>query len=191
MNIALSDYLKKLRAHGIKNNIPNVTDAVALFLNMLIDIHKPGNILEIGCANGYSTIWMAEAANRTGARIHTIDHSKPTFEQAKINVSETGFGSVVDFYFGNALEVIPQFPSSLKFDFVFIDGQKADYLSFFHILEGRLNEGAVLIFDDMIAFQDKTKNFTEFLNDLEGFQQLLIPIDPDDGILFMLKDSAS
>lgn len=187
MEKKLSDFLGELRAYGLENDIPNVTDRVARFLNMMIRIHKPKQILEIGCANGYSTIWMAEAAEKTGGMIHTIDHSRPTFEQAKQNIPKAGFESVVEFYFGKAQEVIPAMPE-IKFDLVFVDGQKADYLEFFETVKSRLNDGAVLVFDDMMAFPEKTKHFSEYLKSLEGYQQLLIPIDPDDGILLMLKD---
>lgn len=188
MDKTLLNFLRGLREHGIKNDIPNVTDSVARFLNMLIRIHKPAQILEIGCANGYSTIWMAEAAKGVGAKIHTIDHSKPTFEQARQNIPEAGFESVVEFYFGDALAVIPDMPAELHFDFVFVDGQKADYLNFFDAVKPRLNSGAVLIFDDMMAFPQKTKNFSDSLKSLKGFQHLLIPIDSEDGILLMIKN---
>lgn len=188
MKKELTAFLRELRAYGIENSIPNVTDPVGRFLNMLIRLHQPKVILEIGCANGYSTIWMGEAAERTGGRIHTIDHSAPTFEQARQNLLKAGLDSTVEFYFGNATEVISQMPASLRFDFVFVDGQKSSYPDFFQAVLPRLNDGAVLVFDDMMAFPEKTKKFSNFLEKLEGFEQLIIPIDSDDGILFMIKN---
>ncbi len=186
MDKDLLNYLKELREYGVRNDIPNVTDQVGRFLNMLIQIHKPKNILEIGCANGYSTIWMAEAAEKLGAKVHAVDHSKPTYEEALRNIPEAGFGSVVEFHFGDARDVIPSM--TVSFDMVFVDGQKANYLEFFKTVEPKLNAGAVLVFDDMMAFPKKTKPFSDYLESLEGFQHLLIPIDADDGILLMIKN---
>lgn len=187
MNPSLLTYLQNLRAYGVKNSIPNVTEAVGHFLNMMIKVKKPKTILEIGCANGYSTIWIAEAASQIDATFHTVDHSAPTFAEAQKNLKETGLSDHVHFNFGDAREVIPKMPSELTFDFVFVDGQKASYLDFWNLLQTRLNPEAILIFDDMLAFAEKTKPFSEAIKNLENFDQLLIPIDKDDGILMMRK----
>lgn len=190
MKPSLFDYLKALRAYGVENNIPNVTEEVGQFLNMLIKIRKPKTILEIGCANGYSTIWMAEAAQKLLAKVHTIDHSAPNFERAKKNIAETGFSDVVEFYFGKAQNIIPQMPDLMQFDFVFVDGEKATYLDFWHLIESRLKPEAVIVFDDMIAFSQKTGAFFEFTKSLKGFDSLLIPMDEKDGILMMIKNTS-
>lgn len=186
MQDKLIKYLLELRAYGVKNDIPNITDEVGKFLNMLIQVKKPKNILEIGCANGYSTIWMAEAAEKVGAQIHTIDHSAPTYAEAQKNLEEIGLSQVVEFHFGDAVETISQMDKGLKFDFVFVDGEKASYLDFWEAIDDRLSPRVVIIFDDMIAFPEKTKAFHEFIQSEKGIDQLLIPIDQNDGILMVI-----
>jgi len=186
MNEELRQYLKKLRAYGIKNDIPNVTDEVGMFLYMLIQVKKPKSILEIGCANGYSTIFLSEAARLIGSRVITIDHSAPTFAAAQENLKEVKLNEYVEFNFGDARELIPQMKG--EFDFVFVDGQKASYIDFWRLLKDRLSTGAVLVWDDMMAFPEKTKSFSEAVKNLPGFDQVLIPIDGDDGILLMIKN---
>lgn len=185
MKSELKAFLKQLRQYGKENDIPNVTDTVGQFLNLLIQAQRPQNILEIGCANGYSTLWMAEAGEKVGAKIHTVDHSAPTFAEAQENIEKAGFSHCVEFHFGDAREVIPNWPESRRFDFIFVDGQKASYLDFWNLVKFRLNPGASLIFDDMLAFPEKTKSFSEAIKGLDGFEQVLLPIDPDDGILWM------
>ena len=186
MNHNLKTYLQILKAHGQQNNIPNVSETVGQFLNMMIKIKQPKQILEIGSANGYSTIWMAEAARKVDAKIYTLDHSKPTFAQLEKNLEETGFSNIVSPYFGKALEVISDFPGDLKFDFIFVDGQKAQYLEFWHAIQSRLADKAMVIFDDMTAFPEKTKAFSEFLKTLEDWDQLMLPLDEGDGVLVMM-----
>jgi len=187
MDQKLIKYLKDLKEYGIKNDIPNVTERVGRFLNMLIKIKSPKNILEIGCANGYSTIWMAEAAKSVGAKIYAIDHSRPSMAEARRNLLESGLQRYVDFTFGDAIEAIEQYPSDLKFDFVFVDGEKRKYLDFWNVIQSRLSDRAVIVFDDMIAFPGKTKSFSDFIKSVEGFDQVLLPIDEDDGILLLTK----
>ena len=187
MNNQLKKYLKELRAYGIANNIPNVTDEVGMFLHMMIKVKQPEAILEIGCANGYSTIFMAEAARQVGSKVITVDHSAPTFAEAQKNLTEVGLADYVNFNFGDAREVLPAMKEPANFDFVFVDGQKASYIDFWNLLEDRLNPGAVLVWDDMMKFAQKTKTLSEAVQDLPGFDQVLIPIDGDDAILLMLK----
>ena len=187
MKNELIKFLKELKVYGIQNDIPNVTEEVGQFLNMLIQVRKPKRILEIGCANGYSTIWMAEAAKKVGARLHTMDFSVPSMREARQNLSEAGFLDTVETYLEDALKFVPKMDKKLKFDFVFVDGQKASYLDFWHVIQDRLKSGAVIIFDDMMAFPKKTGAFYEFIQSAEGIDQLLIPIDRNDGILMILK----
>lgn len=187
MKQELVKFLKELKAYGVQNDIPNVTEEVGQFLNMLIQIRKPKTILEIGCANGYSTIWMAEAAKKMGARIHTMDFSVPSLREARKNLQESGFFDGVETYLEDALKFIPKMDKKLKFDFVFVDGQKSSYLDFWNVIQDRLPSGAVVIFDDMMAFPKKTGPFYEFIQSAEGVDQLLIPIDRNDGILMVIK----
>lgn len=187
MKQELVKFLKELKAYGVRNNIPNVTEEVGRFLNMLIQVKKPKTILEIGCANGYSTIWMAEAAKKVGARLHTMDFSTPSMREARQNLSEIGFSDTVETYLEDALKFIPKMDKKLKFDFVFVDGQKSSYLDFWSVIQDRLLPGAVVVFDDMMAFPKKTGPFYEFIQLAEGIDQLLIPIDKNDGILMVLK----
>jgi predicted O-methyltransferase YrrM len=183
----LTKFLKELRAYGVKNSIPNVTEEVGQFLNMLIQIKRPKTILEIGCANGYSTIWMAEAARKVGARLHTIDFSIPSMREARQNLSLSGFSDIVETYLEDAVKFVPKMDNRLRFDFVFVDGQKNSYLDFWKVIQDRLLPGAVVVFDDMIAFPKKTGPFYECIQSAEGAEQLLIPIDKNDGILMVIK----
>lgn len=187
MDQKIQQFLKGLKQYGKENDIPNVTEHVGEILNNLIRVKTPKNILEIGCANGYSTIWMAEAAKSVNAKIYAIDHSKPTFELAKRNLMESGLQSYVNFYFGDAIDVINNFPSELMFDFVFVDGEKAKYLDFWNAIKPKLSEKSVVVFDDMVLFPEKTKSFSEAIKNESDFEQLLMP-DGDDGILLLVKN---
>jgi predicted O-methyltransferase YrrM len=189
VDLKILNYLRKLKEYGQANSIPNVTDHVGRFLNMLVTVQRPKTILEVGCANGYSTIWMAEAAQRAGAKIVALDHSAPSFDQAVENLEETGLKGVVDFYFGDVREMIPLLPEEFQFDFVFVDCQKKTYLEVWNLIQDRLTAHAVIVFDDMMAFKEKTKPLAEQLLKEKDYDQLLIPLDGDDGILLLTKRS--
>lgn len=189
MNQKIVKYLKELKAYGIKNNIPNVTERVGQLLNMLIKMNKSKKILEIGSANGYSTIWLAEAAKSIGGKVTTYDFSEPTFYEAQENMKKAGLSDYVDFNLGDALNLIPVLPENEKFDFIFVDGQKKLYLDFWNLIQNRMNENAIIVFDDVLAFPEKTKPFNDAMDVLQGFDKVLLPIDVEvgDGIMLLYK----
>lgn len=55
----ITNFLKQLKQYGEKNNIPNISEKNAEFLKSLIQEKNCKNILEIGTANGYSSIQFA------------------------------------------------------------------------------------------------------------------------------------
>jgi len=158
-----------------------------MFLNMLIRIRKPHRILEIGSANGYSTIWMAEAAKHVGGHIVSIDYSRPTFAECKANILEAGFKDTVELIYGDALQVIPAMPTDLRFDMAFVDGRKSSYLNFWNALLPKLGENPVVVFDDILAFSKKTESLTKALALQTEYDSIILPIDGNDGILLLTK----
>jgi len=187
MNASFVDYLKQMKAFGLKENIPNVSETMGRFLNMLIKLRRPKTILEIGTANGYSTAWMAEAARLVNAVITGIDFSLPTSAQFRDNMNELGFDDIVSLVEGDALEVIPRLKVPATFDFVFVDGQKRQYWDFWLSIESRLSSNAIVVFDDMMAFSEKTHELQKNIEGLVDIDHVLIPVDKDDGCLLVFK----
>jgi len=188
MDKNLLNFLKNLKQYGINKNIPNISENVGQFLNMLVKISKSKNILEIGCANGYSTIWLAEAVSANRGKIISIDFSKPSFEAAKNNLIKTGYSDIVNFRFGNALDVIPKIKTPNKFDFVFIDGEKRSYWNFWCAIKNRLADNAIVVFDDVMLFPKKTAQFMKKIKGVVGFEQIVLLLDKKNGILLLNKN---
>ena len=187
MEKKLINFLKELKEYGIEHDFPNVTETGGRFLNILVKTTKSKQVLEIGCGNGYSTIWLADAVKENNGKVHAIDFSKPRFDDAKVNLKRAGLFDVVNFYFDNALKVIPGISDPKLFDFVFVDGEKRHYWDFWEVIQNRLAKNAVVVFDDMIAFPEKTEPFMQKIKNTSGFDQVVLPIDQDDGILLLLK----
>jgi predicted O-methyltransferase YrrM len=188
MDKNLLNFLKDLKQYGVKKNIPNISENVGQFLNILVKISKSKNILEIGCANGYSTIWLAEAVSANKGKITSIDFSKPSFDAAKNNLIKTGYSDIVNFHFGDALNLLPKIKNPKKFDFVFIDGEKRSYWNFWCVIKNRLADNAIVVFDDAILFPKKTGEFMKKIKAVVGFRQVVLTLDKDGGILLLNKN---
>ncbi len=156
---------------------------------MLIKMNGSKKILEIGSANGYSTIWLADAAKSVGGKVTTYDFSEPTFYEAQENLKNVELSDYVNFNLGDVLDLIPELPETEKFDFIFVDGQKKLYLDFWNLIQNRMNENAVIVFDDVLMFPKKTKLFNDAMKTLKGFDKVLLPVDVEvgDGIMLLCK----
>ena len=101
MNDFRKKFLQDLKNFWLENNIPNLSEVNAKFLSFLIDISWSKNVLEIWCANGYSTIWIANVLEKKWWKLRTFDVSLPSFEDAKKNIEKAWLSDIVDFNFGN------------------------------------------------------------------------------------------
>ncbi len=59
--MSITRYLQSLKRSGSVRNIPNISEENATFLQQIIRGHARTHILEIGTANGYSTLQLANS----------------------------------------------------------------------------------------------------------------------------------
>ena len=102
-------------------------------------------------------------------------------------MDKAGLSDVVSFYFGNALDIIPDIKESELFDFVFVDGEKRSYWDFWEAIQNRLEAESVIVFDDVLSYPHKTEYFMKKIKDVVGFTQVVLPVDGDDGVLILYK----
>ena len=142
MNKKISDLLIKLEEFSKINFMFNVPKETGELLNLLVKIKKPKKILEIGMSNGYSTIWLAEP----GFPVVSIEADPKKIIPAKENFKKANLKNIKILH-GFALDVLKSLKE--KFDFVFIDATKKEYLSYFKLL--KLNKNAIVVADNIIS----------------------------------------
>ena len=87
---ALEQYLSALYRLGRLRHTPNISPQNVVFLHELLRQHQPKRILELGCANGYSTLRMWQIARAWQAQIVTMDLSRPAFDEAQHHFATLG-----------------------------------------------------------------------------------------------------
>ena len=122
--------------------------AVGQLLNLLIKETKPKTILEIGTSYGYSTVWLAEAAQAVGARVITIELQRYKQDYAREALAKAGLAAQVEFKSGDAVELLKALPG--PFDFVLLDVWKELYIPCLELFYPKLAAGALIIADNMI-----------------------------------------
>ncbi len=188
MNSDRQALLQKLKAADLKSDVPSVSENNAQFLANLVQTHNCHNGLEIGTAHAYSTIWLADALEKNDGHLTTIEHSPPSFNQAKLNLYRAKLETTVTQHLGRAQEVIKlALNSTPQFDFIFIDGIKKSTLEFFELSSPLLLPEGVIVIDDVIKFKPKMQSFYDYLDQQSDWQYEIHKLDSDDGIMLIQR----
>ena len=144
--------LKIMREVAKAAGIPVADDLTLQFLLVLLRAAQPKKILEIGTAVGLSGAAALLALPQ--ARLTTIEIEENSYLQAKENFAFFGVEDRVNAYLGDAGEIIAAMPREMNgtFDFIFLDGPKAQYSKYLPDLKRLLRSGGVLFSDDVLLY---------------------------------------
>lgn len=145
-----SDYLKALyRQAHLKLINPRMTSGhlQGRLLKMLVQLARPQRVLEIGTFAGYSALCMAEGLGE-GALLHTYEIDDELEDFTRPWIAGSPYGDKVCFHIGNALEEVPLLGE--VFDFVFMDGDKRQYMEYYEMILQHTSSGALILADNTL-----------------------------------------
>ena len=116
-------------------------------LSMLSKLIRPVNILEIGTYTGYSALCLCEGMQKNGS-LHTIDIKEELVDFQRKYFEKSSWGTQIFQYLGEAVTIIPTL--DLKFDLVFIDADKENYLNYFELIIPKMNQGGIILSDNVL-----------------------------------------
>jgi len=163
-------------------------------LSIISKLIKPKKVLEIGTYTGYSAICISEGMNKNGI-IHTIDKNEELNTIQKKYFKKSGLENNIIQYNGFALDIIPKIEE--KFDLIFIDADKENYINYFNLVIDKLNNNGVILADNVLwsgkvinsEDHDLTTNvlreFNKSVNNDNRVETILLPIR--DGISIIRK----
>ena len=137
-----------LREDALKRGIPVADDETLQFLLLTVSALQPRRILEIGTAVGLSASAMLSVCS--DAEIVTIELEEERYLEAKRNFETLGVSDRVTAHLGDAGEILAMMNG--QFDFVFLDGPKAQYEKYLFDLKRLMRAGAMLFADDVLLF---------------------------------------
>lgn len=116
-------------------------------LSMISKLVQPKSILEIGTYTGYSALCLAEGLSEDG-KLYTIDKNEELEELQATYFQKSAYKNQIKQYIGNAIHIIPTIDT--KFDLVFIDADKSNYLNYFDLIIEKMNTGGVILSDNVL-----------------------------------------
>jgi len=116
-------------------------------LKMLVSMIRPQLILEIGTFTGYATLCMAEGLPEGGV-IHTVEIDDELEDFILKGFERSPYMDRIRLHIGDALKVVPEL--GLKFDMIFIDGEKREYPDYYTVLLDYLKPGGYMIADNTL-----------------------------------------
>ena len=165
------------------------------FLEMISQMIKPKQILEIGTYTGYASICLAKGLGE-GGKLFTIEIDPEIFDFAQNYIEKAGFSDSIEQLLGEATLLIPELPG--PFDLVFIDADKGNYINYYQLIIDKVTSGGIILADNAlwdgkvvenVKLDDKDTKaiiaFNHYIQNDDRVENLLLPLR--DGIMMIRK----
>ena len=136
-------YIRELEEYAKDNHIPIMLKEGIEFLCNYIKENNINTVLEIGSAIGYSSIMMC--LNNKNLKVTTIEKNIDMYDEALKNINKFNMNDRITIINSDALNV----NISDKYDLIFIDAAKSQYIKFFEKFEKNLNSNGVILTDNL------------------------------------------
>ena len=186
---------KKIREYTYKNETyPQMISGILVgnFLCHLIKLCQAKRILEIGMFTGYSAASMVRALPSNGT-IDTCEFMEQHIITAKKLFKNSKYFDMITMHEGPALESLKKFKK--KFDFIFIDADKMNYLNYYLECIQLVKKGGIIVLDNMLWSgevlnpKDKQSKMLretgEYIQNDDSVSNFLAPIR--DGLMICIK----
>lgn len=150
----LPEFLRQLEKKSLSEYVPIIKKPTQGLLRFLINTHQPEQILEVGTAVGFSSIFMSQFLQENG-HITTIEKMEERVRQAKENRKVAGKESQITILEGDAAKILAKLKEEgSRYDMIFMDAAKGQYLNFLPDIFDLLKTGGLLISDNVLQDGD-------------------------------------
>ncbi|BCK00019.1 O-methyltransferase [Anaerocolumna chitinilytica] len=151
----LPPYLSNLEKEAHREEVPIIKKETQSLLQFLIAMRKPAHILEVGTAVGFSALFMSECMPEN-CDITTVEKVEMRLVKARVNLKSTKQADKIRLIEGDALDVLKELADkeSERYDFIFMDAAKAQYMNYLPEVLKLLTVGGLLVTDNVL--QDGT-----------------------------------
>ena len=153
----------------------NITRDTGEFLAVLVKATDARRVLEIGTSNGYSTLWLADAARAIGGSVTTVESSELKIGMASANFARSGLAANISLVHDDAGAVLKRSPDA-GFDLIFLDSERPEYPGWWPELKRVLRAGGLLVVDNAISHPEQMAPFIALVEADPAFTTSLVPV---------------
>jgi predicted O-methyltransferase YrrM len=172
------DLLERSRHHDAAQadrlaRFRNVEIDTAELLAVLVLATRAKTILELGTSNGYSTIWLADAAEQCGGRVTSIDVDPERTAVAGANLARAGLDA--ELRSGDAAQALREATDG-AWDLIFLDAERPAYADYWpDLLRGLRAAGGLLAVDNVLSHAHELIEFTALAEGEPSVSSCVVP----------------
>lgn len=144
-------YLQDIEKEALGDGVPIIKRPTQNLIRFIIRHANIKNILEVGTAVGFSSIFMTEYMG-ADSKVTTIENMESRIIKAHENIKKSGKESQIHVIEGDATIELSKIKGS--FDMIFIDAAKGQYNNYFHDIISKLKKGGILVSDNVLQDGD-------------------------------------
>lgn len=171
--------MEEMEAYAHEVRFPIIGIPGGYFLYQIARMLKATQIFELGSGFGYSTAWFAKAVQENGGGVvHHVVWDEELSQKARGYLGRLGFGNIVQYHVGEAVETLKQ--TEGRFDLMFNDIDKHGYPASLPVIKDKLRSGGVLLIDNML-WHGAIFNAEDHSPDNEGVNEVtrMLVADPE------------
>jgi predicted O-methyltransferase YrrM len=152
----------------------NVEPETAQLLGLLVRATGARRVLELGTSNGYSTIWLADAAEATGGAVTSVELDPARTAMARATLERVGL--TAELLTGDAGETL-RASADGAWDLVFLDAERPAYAGYWPDLLRTLRlGGGLLAIDNVVSHAAEVAEVTALIEAEPAVTTVLVPI---------------
>ena len=187
--LEFNDLDNEMMEYASVNNVPIIQLEGLHFLRQVIMLKNCKRVLEIGTAIGYSSIQMA----KLGVVVDTIEINEESYNIALENIKKANLSDKISVYLADALEIDINILN--KYDLIFIDAAKAQYINFFNKFKVLLNDNGVILTDNLLFHglvlekeNIESRNLRQLVKKIDNYNYWLMEQNEFDTTIYNIGD---
>jgi predicted O-methyltransferase YrrM len=155
----------------------------AKFVSLVAVSKHAKTIYEVGTGSGYSTLWLAYAAQATGGKVVTCEMDPAKAAGAQANVDRAGMAAYVEILTGDARELLRHRDEPV--DLLFIDADYGQYETYFDVVYKQMSVGSTIIADDVVEAENDLADYITYAQNHPNLESVTLPLGH--GLEFSVK----
>ena len=169
------------------DRLRNLEPDTARVLSLLVRALRPSHVLELGTSNGYSTLWLADAAREINGSVVTAESAEFKIGLASANFARAGLSPYVTLVHGDAVRLLEHTEPS-AYDLIFLDSDRAEYPGWWPHVRRALRPGGLLVADNATSHIEEMAPLIALVTADPDFTTCLVPVG--NGEFLAVKNSS-